>query len=119
MSGAQYTRVVRRFPKMFLEGKHPMTTSEIDPFDAYGGIRRDFSEAEIETLSDDVRPKFFELVRCATECEEAEAQLKTDTDAMHAAVDVARVARETLEKVTPKITFLEALRAVQNRPKEY
>jgi len=96
-----------------------MTTSEIDPFDSYGGIRKDFSEAEIEALSDNVRPKFFALVAAATETEETEAQLKADEQALYAAVDAARVARETLEKVTPKVTFLEALRAVQNRPKEY
>jgi len=93
--------------------------TNFSPFNELGLIRRDFTETEIESLDDNARPKFFALVEAATNAEACEDQLRADTDAMHAAAAAAQTARETLENVLPKITFLEALRAVQNRPKEY
>jgi hypothetical protein len=93
---------------------------DLDVFDSRGILLKNFDNQTraIEALPQEQRAKFFELVAAATACEECEAQLKTDEQDLHARVRLAVAAREHLERVTPKITFLEALRAVQGRPHE-
>jgi hypothetical protein len=88
-----------------------MTAIEFNPFDQYGALRRDVSEIEISQMSDDLRPKYLALVEAALNAEDGEAQLKADEIALYAAVDAARVSRETLESVVPKVSFLDCWKA--------
>jgi hypothetical protein len=89
-----------------------------NPFDQFGQLRRDVSELEIASMSNELRPKYLALVSAALDSEDCERAMRADEAALFAAVDVARVARETLESVVPKISFHDCWKAVMERPRE-
>jgi hypothetical protein len=90
-----------------------------DPFDKFGALNRSTSEEDVASLSDEARPKYIALVSAALAVEDAEAKLKSDTQALYDAADAARLSRETLESIVPKLSFHDCWKAVMERPKEY
>jgi hypothetical protein len=79
----------------------------IEVFTSTGAVRTSYDEAELAALSPDRRARHKKLVSAAQEAESAEANLKTATDAVHAAVREHAGAVEALDRVRPKPTFFD------------
>ena len=98
-----------------------MTEATLDVTDAYGNIRRDYTAAEIESLSPERRERFTALLSAALDAQEAEAEMVAATRAVtDAVIDLQNAEREHA-KAHPPTTFLDELRrmginkqAVQN-----
>jgi cation transport regulator ChaB len=85
--------------------------------DSQGFVRRDFSELEIATLAPEHQEIFFELLAAANEERDAEQEAKDADQNVTACNRALANAEEAHHKAIAPRTFLEELRAVQNRPK--
>lgn len=95
-----------------------MTDTYIELHDQLGQLRRDFTETEVSQLTPQRQKLFFTLIEAFNAETDADAELAAAKDARAKAVaDHAAVQAEHLRR-NPPTSFLQALRAVQNRPTE-
>src|SRR6266446_5384853 len=72
-----------------------MTEATLDVTDKFGNIRRDYSAAEIESLSPERRERFTTLLSAALDAQEAEAEMVEATRAVtDAVIDLQNAERE-------------------------
>lgn len=88
----------------------------LELFTSTGALRRDFSEAEVSALSPDRQAKFFALIEASNAEADADAELVAAKAAQTQAVRDHAAAQAEFRRINPPTTFLDALRAVQNRP---
>jgi hypothetical protein len=84
----------------------------IDPFDALGRLRTDFSEAEIAALPPDDREKFFALVKGYTENEAAEEEQRAADADVRACVVNRQLAQNAHNAAHPPTDRIDELRKV-------
>jgi hypothetical protein len=90
----------------------------LEVFTETGAIRRDFSAAEVESLTPERRECFAQLLSSALDCSEAESEMEAAVGEVAVRVREQTAAEEAHRAAFPPSNRIDELRKVMNRPKE-